>query len=166
MRAKARSEAFALKQLAHQEARDAAAAAAEEWGGLGTAAGTAAGKEAAKKVKQAYQPPEKLLTQYYGKINVEKYDGPKLPAGGAASKIGTMQKKVDASRRRNTDKADRATTEQVLDPRAYKPRRKNLKGEGTRWRDVGVRLFPTKAFAIWWSSPAEESGAPYCHHAC
>ena len=76
MRAKARSEAFALKQQAHQEAREAAAAAAEEWGGLGTAAGTAAGKEAAKKVKQAYQPAEKLLTQYYGKINVEKYDGP------------------------------------------------------------------------------------------
>eukprot|EP00729_Bicosta_minor_P008142 gene8142-14580_t len=67
-------------------------------------------------LQRSYQPPEKLLAKYYGKISVEKYDGPKL-LDGAASKIGSMQKKVEASRRRNTDKADRATTEQVLDPR-------------------------------------------------
>lgn len=105
-----------MKQLAHQEARDAAAAAAEAAGGIDTAAGTKAAKAAASKVKRSYQPPEKLLAKYYGKISVEKYDGPKL-LDGAASKIGSMQKKVEASRRRNTDKADRATTEQVLDPR-------------------------------------------------
>jgi RIO kinase 1 len=47
---------------------------------------------------------------------VHRYSGPKLK-DSAVSKIGSTAKKTEANRFRKTDKADRATTEQVLDPR-------------------------------------------------
>jgi RIO kinase 1 len=64
----------------------------------------------------ALQPREHALSGFYNKIRVEKYSGPQL-ADGVSNKIISAGKKVDASRIRKTDKSDRATTEQVLDPR-------------------------------------------------
>nr|CAD7575960.1 unnamed protein product [Timema californicum] len=63
-----------------------------------------------------YQPPEKLFKRYSNKINVEKYEGPSLP-GHAANFLIESGKKLDADRFRTKDKHDRATAEQVMDPR-------------------------------------------------
>nr|CAD7426728.1 unnamed protein product [Timema monikensis] len=61
-------------------------------------------------------PPEKLFKRYSNKINVEKYEGPSLP-GHAANFLIESGKKLDADRFRTKDKHDRATAEQVMDPR-------------------------------------------------
>lgn len=63
-----------------------------------------------------YQPSDKVLRKYVEKINVEKYAGPPLP-GSASSALMTKGRKMDAERYRGKDKSDRATAEQVMDPR-------------------------------------------------
>nr|CAD7599407.1 unnamed protein product [Timema genevievae] len=65
---------------------------------------------------KAALPPEKLFKRYSNKINVEKYEGPSLP-GHAANFLIESGKKLDADRFRTKDKHDRATAEQVMDPR-------------------------------------------------
>uniref|UniRef100_A0A0A9X1B2 Serine/threonine-protein kinase RIO1 n=2 Tax=Lygus hesperus TaxID=30085 RepID=A0A0A9X1B2_LYGHE len=64
----------------------------------------------------SYQPSEKLFKKYLNKINVEKYEGPRLP-NKAANELIEANKKADAGRIRIKDKHDRATAEQVMDPR-------------------------------------------------
>ena len=63
-----------------------------------------------------YQPSDKLFRRYANKINVERYEGPSLP-GHAANLLIENDKRVEKDRFRTKDKHDRATVEQVLDPR-------------------------------------------------
>uniref|UniRef100_A0A1B6CH20 Serine/threonine-protein kinase RIO1 n=2 Tax=Clastoptera arizonana TaxID=38151 RepID=A0A1B6CH20_9HEMI len=63
-----------------------------------------------------YQPAEKLFKRYTNKINVDMYEGPTLP-NNVANSVQLTQKKVEADRLRTKDKHDRATAEQVMDPR-------------------------------------------------
>lgn len=63
-----------------------------------------------------YQPSDKLFKRYSNKINIEKYEGPSLPHNAANMLIETS-KKADKDRMRTKDKHDRATVEQVMDPR-------------------------------------------------
>ncbi|PVD23319.1 hypothetical protein C0Q70_16587 [Pomacea canaliculata] len=58
-----------------------------------------------------FQPREKLLSQYSNKV-----DFGKLP-DSATSALHSLSKKTEADRNRMKDKADRATTDSVLDPR-------------------------------------------------
>lgn len=64
----------------------------------------------------AYQPAEKTLSKFVEKINVEKYEGPVLP-NAAASALVHAGRKMDTDRTKSKDKKDRATAEQVMDPR-------------------------------------------------
>ncbi|KJE94555.1 Atypical/RIO/RIO1 protein kinase, variant 2 [Capsaspora owczarzaki ATCC 30864] len=57
-----------------------------------------------------------MLGKMQNKVHVEMYLGPRL-SDNATNKLAENQRKTDADRYRVTDKADRATTEQVLDPR-------------------------------------------------
>lgn len=94
-----------------------------EWGsGQRTNNGLSGGKPAhlnqqsqSKRVTE-YQPQEKLFKRYLNRINVEKYEGPALP-NHAANKLIENAKRTDADRIRTKDKQDRATAEQVMDPR-------------------------------------------------
>lgn len=61
----------------------------------------------------SYQPSEKLFTKYSHKINIDKYS---LPTK-AASTLEQTERKIDNERMRLKDKQDRATAEQVMDPR-------------------------------------------------
>ncbi|XP_017789895.1 PREDICTED: serine/threonine-protein kinase RIO1 [Habropoda laboriosa] len=63
-----------------------------------------------------YQPSDKLFRRYSNKINIEKYEGPSLPEH-AANILIENDKRVEKDRLRIKDKHDRATVEQVLDPR-------------------------------------------------
>lgn len=72
-------------------------------------------QHAAKKVS-SFQPSEKLLKKFTNKINVEKYEGPQLP-NHAINSLIESNRKSDAERYRAKDKHDRATAEQVMDPR-------------------------------------------------
>lgn len=63
-----------------------------------------------------YQPADKLFKKYVHKINVEKYEGPVLPHS-AANFLMETSKKFENERIRTKDKCDRATAEQVMDPR-------------------------------------------------
>lgn len=63
-----------------------------------------------------YQPSDKLFKKFLNKINVEKYEGPPLPIH-AANHLMETNRRVEAERYRNKDKHDRATAEQVMDPR-------------------------------------------------
>ncbi|XP_043509004.1 serine/threonine-protein kinase RIO1 isoform X2 [Frieseomelitta varia] len=63
-----------------------------------------------------YQPSDKLFRRYANKINIEKYEGPNLP-GHATNLLIENDKRVERERFRTKDKHDRATVEQVLDPR-------------------------------------------------
>ncbi|CAL7942943.1 unnamed protein product [Xylocopa violacea] len=63
-----------------------------------------------------YQPSDKLFRRYANKINIEQYEGPSLP-GHAANLLIENDKRVEKDRVRTKDKHDRATVEQVLDPR-------------------------------------------------
>ncbi|XP_076246654.1 RIO kinase 1 [Calliopsis andreniformis] len=63
-----------------------------------------------------YQPSDKLFRRYANKINIEKYEGPSLP-GHAANLLIENDKRAEKNRLRTKDKHDRATVEQVLDPR-------------------------------------------------
>ncbi|XP_066598713.1 serine/threonine-protein kinase RIO1 [Prorops nasuta] len=63
-----------------------------------------------------YQPSGKLFHRYANKINIEKYEGPALP-GHAANVLMESNKRTEKDRIRTKDKHDRATVEQVMDPR-------------------------------------------------
>ncbi|KAG7199151.1 hypothetical protein KM043_018040 [Ampulex compressa] len=63
-----------------------------------------------------YQPSDKLFRRYSNKINIEKYEGPALP-GHATNLLIENDKRIEKDRIRTKDKHDRATVEQVLDPR-------------------------------------------------
>lgn len=63
-----------------------------------------------------YQPSEKLFPKYANKVNVEKYEGPPLPHQTANLLIQT-ERRLENERIRTKDKHDRATAEQVMDPR-------------------------------------------------
>lgn len=62
----------------------------------------------------AYQPSEKLFKKYVNKINVNKYE----PMSRNTEKFMDINdRKIDNERIRIKDKHDRATAEQVMDPR-------------------------------------------------
>lgn len=63
-----------------------------------------------------YQPTDKLFKKYTNRINIDKYEGPTLSSYAANSLIESS-KKADGERMRTKDKHDRATVEQVMDPR-------------------------------------------------
>lgn len=63
-----------------------------------------------------YQPSEKVLKKFVNKINVERYEGSRLPSH-AVNTLLESNRKADADRFRSKDKHDRATAEQVMDPR-------------------------------------------------
>jgi len=60
---------------------------------------------------KTFQPSEKLFKKFTHKINVDKYEGP------ARNLIQEQNKKNDKDRHRVKDDSDRATVEQVMDPR-------------------------------------------------
>lgn len=60
-----------------------------------------------------FQPAEKLFKKFSNRINVDKYDVPKV----AESAVNAAEKRQMADRLRTKDKHDRATAEQVMDPR-------------------------------------------------
>lgn len=64
----------------------------------------------------SFQPSDKLFKKYTNKINVEKYEGPQLP-NYAVNTLLESNRKAEADRYRSKDKHDRATVEQVMDPR-------------------------------------------------
>ncbi|XP_055320124.1 serine/threonine-protein kinase RIO1 [Sitodiplosis mosellana] len=64
----------------------------------------------------SFQPSDKLFKKYTNKINVEKYEGPQLP-NSAINTLLESNRKAEADRYRAKDKHDRATAEQVMDPR-------------------------------------------------
>jgi len=65
----------------------------------------------------SFQPSDKLFKKFSNKINVEKYEGPESLSGSAANKLIGSDKKAFADKLRFKDKKDRATAEQVMDPR-------------------------------------------------
>ncbi|KAJ9588708.1 hypothetical protein L9F63_018000, partial [Diploptera punctata] len=64
----------------------------------------------------SYQPQEKQFKKFVNKINVEKYEGPSLP-NHAVNQLIESNRKSENERIRIRDKHDRATAEQVMDPR-------------------------------------------------
>ncbi|XP_078357842.1 serine/threonine-protein kinase RIO1-like [Oculina patagonica] len=68
------------------------------------------------KRQSTLQPNEKSLEKFGNRIKVERYEGPKL-SNKAANVLIQASKKLENERMRAKDKADRATVEQVLDPR-------------------------------------------------
>lgn len=64
----------------------------------------------------SFQPSDKLFRKYTNKISVEHYDGPKL-ANHAVNALLESNKRANSDRYRAKDKHDRATAEQVMDPR-------------------------------------------------
>ncbi|XP_072017607.1 serine/threonine-protein kinase RIO1-like [Amphiura filiformis] len=62
-----------------------------------------------------YQPQS--LSRFANKITVEKYSGPQRLPHSATNLLMQNNKRADSDRVRVKDKADRATMEQVLDPR-------------------------------------------------
>lgn len=65
----------------------------------------------------SYQPSEKLFKKFTNKINVEKYEGPMSLPKMAVNALMEKDRRFDADRLRSKDKQDRATAEQVMDPR-------------------------------------------------
>ncbi|KAF7410381.1 hypothetical protein HZH68_004762 [Vespula germanica] len=63
-----------------------------------------------------FQPNDKLFRRYANKINIEKYEGPSLP-DHATNFLIKSNKRMEKDRIRTKDKHDRATVEQVMDPR-------------------------------------------------
>ncbi|XP_058466217.1 serine/threonine-protein kinase RIO1 [Malaya genurostris] len=64
-----------------------------------------------------FQPADVLFKKFANKINVEKYEGPALLPNHAKNTLIETQRKADSDRLRSKDKQDRATAEQVMDPR-------------------------------------------------
>jgi RIO kinase 1 len=58
-----------------------------------------------------FQPTEKLFKKFSHKINVDKYEGPAL------NLVQEQGRRADKDRHRVKDESDRATVEQVMDPR-------------------------------------------------
>ncbi|XP_036326864.1 serine/threonine-protein kinase RIO1 [Rhagoletis pomonella] len=84
----------------------------------GGSAGTASASSASQaKRLNSFQPNEKLLRRYSARINVEKYDPNANMSAQAANKLVTFDRRQEAERVRVRDKHDRATAEQVMDPR-------------------------------------------------
>ncbi|KAH8388831.1 hypothetical protein KR215_001070 [Drosophila sulfurigaster] len=65
----------------------------------------------------SYQPNEKLLRRYSTRINVEKYDPNANMSAQAANRLVSFDRRQETERVRVRDKHDRATAEQVMDPR-------------------------------------------------
>lgn len=63
-----------------------------------------------------FQPSDNLFKKYSNKINVEKFEVSTL-SNNAVSHLLMNEKKMDSDRKRTKDKHDRATVEQVMDPR-------------------------------------------------
>ncbi|XP_011188409.2 serine/threonine-protein kinase RIO1 [Zeugodacus cucurbitae] len=78
---------------------------------------TNAGSAAQSNRLNSYQPNEKLLKRYSARINVEKYDPNANMSAQAANRLVTFDRRQEAERVRVRDKHDRATAEQVMDPR-------------------------------------------------
>lgn len=78
--------------------------------------GTHSNVQASSEKISNYQPSEKLFKKFTNRINVDKYEGPKIPHH-AANKLSEAARKQDANLHRSKDKQDRATSELVLDPR-------------------------------------------------
>lgn len=64
-----------------------------------------------------YQPIEKVLRKFSGKINVEKYDPRTNMSAQAANKLVGFDQRQNSQRFRVNDKHDRATSELVMDLR-------------------------------------------------
>lgn len=67
--------------------------------------------------KSLLQPHEKSLQKFGNRISVEKYEGPKNLSNAAVNVLKETTRKNQNVKIRSKDKADRATVEQVLDPR-------------------------------------------------
>lgn len=63
-----------------------------------------------------YQPSDKLFPKYSNKINVANYEGPTIP-NHAVNSLVESERRMENGRIRTKDKHDRATAEQVMDPR-------------------------------------------------
>lgn len=63
-----------------------------------------------------YQPNDKLFRRYATKINVDNYEGRQLTQN-AVNILNEKNRSIENTRIRVKDKSDRATCEQVLDPR-------------------------------------------------
>lgn len=66
---------------------------------------------------EKFQPSEKLFKKYVGKICLEKFEGLRGFEGNVTNRMVETQRKAESERQRVRDKAERATVEQVLDPR-------------------------------------------------
>ncbi|MCL4133427.1 UNVERIFIED_CONTAM: hypothetical protein GTU68_017901 [Idotea baltica] len=66
---------------------------------------------------EKYQPSNKLIGKYEGKICLDKYEGLHSLGSSVTSKIFEKERKDGNERHRVKDKKERATVEQVLDPR-------------------------------------------------
>ncbi|XP_055529856.1 serine/threonine-protein kinase RIO1 [Wyeomyia smithii] len=64
-----------------------------------------------------FQPADALFKKFTNKIIVEKYEGPLALPTHAKNKLIETQRRADNERLRSKDKQDRATAEQVMDPR-------------------------------------------------
>uniref|UniRef100_A0A1B0AQM3 Serine/threonine-protein kinase RIO1 n=1 Tax=Glossina palpalis gambiensis TaxID=67801 RepID=A0A1B0AQM3_9MUSC len=64
----------------------------------------------------SFQPNEKLLGRYSRRINVEKYDPSTVMSAQAANRLVNFDRRKD-DKVKVRDKHDRATAEQVMDPR-------------------------------------------------
>lgn len=64
-----------------------------------------------------FQPADALFKKFTNKINVEKYEGPQALPNHAKNTLIENQRKTESDRLRSKDKQDRATAEQVMDPR-------------------------------------------------
>ena len=81
----------------------------------GGGSGGGGGSNSAQRLS-SYQPNEKLFTRYSARINVEKYDPTTNMSAQAANRLVNFGSKQD-SKVKVRDKHDRATAEQVMDPR-------------------------------------------------
>ncbi|XP_043206176.1 serine/threonine-protein kinase RIO1-like [Amphibalanus amphitrite] len=63
-----------------------------------------------------FQPSKNLMMRYSNRINLDRYDGPRV-SHAVRNQISEAAKRDDSARIRTKDKKDRATVEQVLDPR-------------------------------------------------
>ncbi|XP_062555426.1 serine/threonine-protein kinase RIO1 [Armigeres subalbatus] len=64
-----------------------------------------------------FQPADALFKKFTNKISVEKYEGPTALPNHIKNTLTETQRKADSERLRSKDKQDRATAEQVMDPR-------------------------------------------------
>lgn len=84
-------------------------------GGGGGGSGNSSNNHSSQRLS-SYQPNEKLFTRYSARINVEKYDPTTNMSAQAANRLVNFGSKQD-NKIKIRDKHDRATAEQVMDPR-------------------------------------------------